>query len=211
MENLTITTLIIIITCITSYMAEENPSLKQRWMHNPYQVYHKGEYYRWLTSGFIHSGYIHLAFNMLVLYNFGTHIENFFRSLWGDLGMVIFVIFYLSAIVLSDMPSFIRYKDTHLYNSLGASGGVSAIVFALLLLAPLAPIGLMFLPGSIPGFIFAGLYLFYCYYMAQNSNDNVGHSAHLIGSLYGVVFMIAVYPESLTRFIEQISQWRGFF
>jgi membrane associated rhomboid family serine protease len=209
--NLNLTTLIILVTCVISYLAEENRDMKEKWLHSPYLVKKRGEYYRWLSSGFVHDGYMHLAFNMIAFYNFGRAIEMIFASTFGNIGLVLFVFFYLSAIVISDLPNYFRFQDNYLYKSLGASGGVTAIVFSGLLFFPLAEVSLIFLPIPMPFFIFAGLYLFYTYYMTQHSHDNINHGAHLLGAVYGLVFTVVLYPNSLADFVVQISHWKGFF
>ncbi len=210
-QNITFTGILVFVTIALSIYAESNPEVKRRWMLNPYQVAQRGEYYRFITSGFIHSGYIHLAFNMLVLHSFGNVMEYIFGAILGGAGSIVFLVFYLLAIVVSDIPTFLKYRDSPHYNSLGASGGVSAIVFAAILFNPTAPIGFIFIPVSFPGFVIGILYLFYTAYMARNSNSFINHDAHLYGSLFGIVFCIAIYPPVISRFIEQVSNWGGFF
>jgi membrane associated rhomboid family serine protease len=211
--QLNFTILIVIITCIVSYIAEENPVYKSKLLHNAFLVRSRHEYYRWLTSGFVHSGYIHLAFNMIALYSFGNVLENIIlgQLIGANWSSIYFLIFYLVAIIVSDLPSYFRFRNSPAYNSLGASGGVSAVVMAVILFYPALPIRLMFIPFDIPGFLFAVLYLVYTAYMTQNSQDNVNHTAHLYGSLFGIIFAVFISPNVIMNFFSAIANWRPFF
>ena len=124
------------------------------WIMNPYQVANRGQYYRLITSGFLHADWGHLFFNMLSLYFFGGFIEQVFSMLFGGNGPVFLIGFYLVAILVSDIPSFLKHRNDPGYNSLGASGGVSAIIFAAILFRPLTPIYMYFIPIGIPGLHF---------------------------------------------------------
>ncbi|MFD2573503.1 rhomboid family intramembrane serine protease [Spirosoma soli] len=206
---MSITLLIILVTVGISVWAWNDYSVMNRWIMNPYQVSRQGQYYRLLTSGFLHADWSHLLFNMLSLYFFGGFIEQVFALLFGASGPIYLIGFYLVGILVSDIPSFLKHRNNPNYNSLGASGGVAAILFATILFRPLIDICLYF-TLCIPGFIFGGLYLAYSYYSSRQGRDNVNHDAHFYGALFGVVFMIIVYPTVLPQFIEQIASWRLF-
>lgn len=205
-----IITLIIVITVVISVAAWNNSALMSRWIMNPYQVASRGQYYRLLTSGFLHADWSHLLFNMLSLYVFGGFIEQVFSLLFGGSGALYLIGFYLVGILVSSIPSFLKHRNDPGYNSLGASGGVSAVIFASILFRPLTPIYIFLIPIGIPGFIFGGLYLAYSYYSARRGYGNVNHDAHFYGALFGVLFMILVYPAVLPQFFEQIAGWRLF-
>lgn len=202
--------LIITVTALTSFLAWRSPSLLDSWLMNPYRIYSRGEYHRFLTSGFIHADVGHLLFNMLSLYFFGGIIEQIFSALFGGLGPIYLIGFYLAGILVSDIPSYLKHRFDPGYNSLGASGGVSSVLFAAILFSPLSKIYIYFIPIGIPGFIFGGLYLAYSYYESKQNRGNVNHDAHLYGALFGIVCMIAIYPQVLPQFIEQIASWRIF-
>jgi membrane associated rhomboid family serine protease len=140
---------------------------------------------------------------MFTLYFFGSTVE------WR-LGGGLFLILYLVGIVVSDVPTYLKNRKNPYYNSLGASGGVSAVVFASILFRPLAPLYLMFIPIPIPGFIFGGLYMLYSYYQAKRGGDYINHDAHLYGALFGLAFSILAVPSALPNFLAQISTWRLF-
>ncbi len=204
------TLLIIIVTVVVSVAAWNNAGLMDRWIMNPYQVASRGQYYRLITSGFLHADWGHLFFNMLSLYFFGGFIEQIFSFVFETNGAFYLVGFYLVAILVSDIPSFLKHRNNPGYNSLGASGGVSAIIFAAILFRPLIPISMYFIPIGIPGFIFGGLYLAYSYYESKRGAGNVNHDAHFYGALFGILFMVVIYPPVLPSFFEQIAGWRLF-
>ncbi|GAB3507255.1 rhomboid family intramembrane serine protease [Spirosoma knui] len=207
---MSVTLIIILITVGISLWAWNDYAVMDRWIMNPYRVANRGEYYRLLTSGFLHADWSHLLFNMLSLYFFGGFIEQVFGLLFGASGAIYLIGFYLVGIIVSDIPTFLKYRNSPNYNSLGASGGVSAILFAAIFFAPLQKIALLFIPIGIPGFIFGGLYLAYSYYEARRGYGTINHDAHFYGALFGILFMIVVYPPVLPQFIEQISEWRLF-
>ncbi len=207
---MSVTLIIIIVTGIISFMAWNNPALMSRWVMNPYQVASRGQYYRLITSGFLHADWGHLFFNMISLYFFGGFIEQVFGALFGGNGAIYLIGFYLIGILVSDIPSYLKHRNDRGYNSLGASGGVSAVIFAGILFRPLTPIYLFFIPIGIPGFIFGGLYLAYSYYESRQGRGNVNHDAHFYGALFGILFMLVVYPAVLPQFLEQIAGWRLF-
>lgn len=202
---MSLTLIIIIVTGIVSYMALNDGNLKFKLIHNPYNVSHKNEYYRLLTSGFIHADLMHLILNMFTLYFFGSNIENEFNEYFGNNGPVYFIILYLSGIILSSIPDTIINKNNAYYNSLGASGGVSSIVFASIIISPLSEIMIMPIPIPIKAYVYAVLFVAYSIYMEKRQGDNVNHMAHLWGALWGVGFMVMMIPGSFTDFIDQIK------
>lgn len=181
----------------------------RRFILNPYMVHHRKEYHRVLTSGFLHRDHMHLIFNMITLYFFGQIIEMVFDAIFGKLGAVYYVLLYLLAIIVANIPSLFRYRDQPGYNSLGASGGVSAIVFAFILFMPLEKINL-YLILPIPGFILGILYIFYSYYQGKKANDNINHEAHLYGAVFGMIYCIILYPPAVENFFTQLKNWRLF-
>ncbi len=211
MEQLTANLLIIIVTVGMSLYAWSNQSVFQGWMMNPKAIDQNREYHRFVTSGFIHADYMHLFFNMFTLYNFGDFVEQVFIDKFNNdqrIGSVAYVIFYIVAIIAADISTFLKHRNDSNYNSLGASGAVSAVVFGAILFVPTATLTVLVFP--MPAFIYAILYLAYTYYEMQRGNSYINHSAHWWGAVFGIVVMIAMYPEVLPSFIDQIIHWRPF-
>jgi membrane associated rhomboid family serine protease len=201
--NPSATTWILIVTIAASFYAWNQHNIYQKWMLNPYQIKHSKQYWRFITSGFVHLNYTHLFFNMFALYFFGQHVAYYF----GAMGNQLLVVLYLSGIVISDIPTYLKYKDIPNYNSLGASGGVAAVLFSSIMFEPLNPIYIMFIPIGIPGFVLGTLYLIYSYYQGKRMSDNINHDAHLYGAIFGLVFTVLLRPGVIVSFVQQIKDW----
>jgi membrane associated rhomboid family serine protease len=204
-----LTTALIVITVIISLYTMNQREVLYKFMMNPYMVVHRGQYFRVITSGFIHKDYAHLIFNMLSLYFFGPSLEYIFSVIFGSLGPVYFVLLYVLAVIVSDLPTLLKHRNNPGYNSLGASGAVSAVIFACILFDPLMNLYLYF-AIPIKGFIFAVLYVVYSYVSSKRSGDGINHDAHLYGALFGILFCIVLYPDSIQLFIEQLASWQLF-
>lgn len=183
------TLIIIITTAIVSFAAFRNEKVMNDLIFYPPAVTVNKQYYRFVTCGFIHADIMHLAFNMLSLYFF-SDVETIFGMIFGDSGRLLFLTMYLLALIVSLLPTYFKNRNNYHYRSLGASGAVSAVVFAGIMLAPTAKMGLFFIPPIIPGFIFGPLYLLFSAYLDRKGGDNINHSAHLWGALFGVAFLI---------------------
>ena len=204
-----VTYTIIGVTVLISMMAFSRPNMFAEFMMNPYKVKSRGQYYRFITSGFIHQNHMHLILNMFSFYFFGRNIEVIFGMVFGDWGRVYYIALYFIAIVVSDLPSYLKHKDNPGYNSLGASGGVAAVIFASIVFQPVQKICL-FIAICLPGFILGTGYIIYSYYQGRKSNDNINHDAHLYGALFGFIFCVVLYPPSLMGFVNQIIGWKLF-
>ena len=201
-----LTVIIIAITCIVSILCFNGTLNGNKLIFNAYQVWHRKEWYRMLTSGMIHSGWGHLFFNMLTLYFFGRVVEQYFSAAFGRvLGTVLYVVLYVSALAISSLGDLVKYRNNWNYNALGASGAVSAVLFASILFAPKMGIYIYLIPIPVPGYIFAPLYLLYCWYMAKRNMDNIGHTAHFWGAVYGILFPIICKPDVLSFCLSQFS------
>jgi membrane associated rhomboid family serine protease len=206
---ITVTLGIICITVLVSWYTLSKPVILQAMMMNPYKIQNQNEYYRFITSGLIHANFSHLLWNMFSLYFFGNVVEQYFSLIFGTAGPYYFVAFYILAIIVSDLPTYLKNRIHRGYNSLGASGGVSAVIFASVLFQPLEKICFYFVI-CLPGFILAIGYIMWSYYNGKKSNDNINHEAHLYGALFGVLFCAVLFPASIPHFLEQIAQWRMF-
>ncbi len=203
---MSITIILICITVAISFYGFNKPELLGKLMMNPHQIKTKGQYYRFISSGFIHKDHSHLLWNMFAFYFFGTAVEHAFHSLFNEAGMYYFIGLYLSAIVVSDIPTYFKEKNNAHYNALGASGGVGSVIFVFIILQPLQSICIYF-ALCMPGFVFGAGYMAYTYYQGRKAQDNVNHDAHLYGALYGLLFCVSIYPASLIAFYEQIKYW----
>jgi membrane associated rhomboid family serine protease len=204
-----VTYTIIGVTVLISMMAFNRPNMLGEFMMNPYKIKSRGQYYRFITSGFIHQNHMHLILNMFSFYFFGRIIEIVFGMVFGAWGPVYYIALYLVAIVVSDLPSYLKHKDNPGYNSLGASGGVAAVIFASIVFQPIQKICL-FIAICLPGFILGTAYIIYSYYQGRKSNDNINHDAHLYGAVFGFIFCVVLYPPSLMSFVKQIMGWKLF-
>ena len=159
-----------------------------------------------LTYGFVHADWMHLLFNMITLWSFGTAVERVFSEWITPVG---YVLFYLSAIVISILPTYLTHRRDPNYRSLGASGGVSAVLFAFILFDPWSKLIIFPIPVPIPAFLFAILYVGYSIWMDRRGGDNVNHSAHLWGAAYGVLFTLVLEPRVFTHFTQTLLKSSG--
>lgn len=197
------TTIILIgVTCVVSFLGFNNPQLIGRLIFWPPAV-KRGEYYRFLSHALIHADGAHLLFNMITLYFFGRVLEGFYERALGPFG---FALFYAGGVIVAILPSYLANRDNPAYRSLGASGGVSAVLFAFILLSPWSRIYVWFLP--MPAILYAVAYVAYSIYMERQARDNVNHSAHLWGAAYGVAFTLLAEPRVFSAFFRQIADPR---
>jgi len=199
------TTLILIaITAIVSMLCFSGTLDGRALLFNASQVWHRKQWYRLFSYGLVHGGWGHLFFNMLTLFFFGRVVEQYFQAAFGgSTGLVLYGVLYVSALAVSSLWDLFKYKDDPGYNAVGASGAVSAILFASILFEPKMGIYIYLIPIPVPGFIFAPLYLLYCWYMARRNTDNIGHSAHFWGAVYGLVFPLVCRPDIFQHFLSQ--------
>ncbi len=212
---MSITLTITIVTVAVSLLAMNNESLLEKFIFNPYTIARDPkQWYRAVTCGFIHADFMHLAFNMFSFYMFGDYVEQFFRMIFGPTGRFFYLLLYISALVVCIIPTYYQHKRQYYYNSLGASGAVSAIVFAVIFLQPTLQIGFFFIPPIIPGFVFGPIYLAITVYLSKKGGGSINHSAHLWGSLYGFIYLwmaskLAGNYDVMGAFIDQIRLYLG--
>lgn len=196
--------LIIGVTVLISLLAFNNPELFDRLKFNAYAIKHHKQGWRFFSYGLIHAGWAHLLINMLVLYSFGDSVEYAFKYYFGFKGILFFLLLYVGGILFSVLFDFRKHKDDIYYNAVGASGAVAAVLFASILIDPTNDVVLLFLPIPIPSPIFGVLYLVYSAYMSKRAQDNIGHSAHFWGAIFGIVFTIVLKPELVNMFLRQV-------
>lgn len=188
-----ITFAIIALTVLISIAAFNNRSLYERFIFYPPAI-NRGEWYRMFSYGVLHADYTHLIFNMFTLYFFGVDIERTLQSSFGmQTGSIAYILLYLSALPVSILPTYIKNRNNSLYRGLGASGAVSAIIFAYILINPMNFMGILFIPIWLPAFIFGTLFVIISLYLDKKQSGGINHSAHLMGGVYGVVFMVILF------------------
>jgi len=203
--SISITLVIIVITGLVSYQSFENRALFEKLKHYPVVEKKNKEYYRFLSSGFVHGSWGHLIINMYVLYIFGETIEYKFVDIFGSMGRILFIIFYLSAIVVADIPTYIKHQNNPGFASIGASGAVAAIVFAFIMFNPWNQLVIIFIPFlPFPAILGGVVYLIYTSWASKNKRDHIDHSAHFAGAIYGILFLVISKPVILTQFIDKI-------
>lgn len=204
---MTITLIIVIVTSLISISAFSNQKIYEDLIFYPPAVT-RGQWYRFFSCGLIHADYFHLIFNMFALYSFGENVEtgllysspggvvqdNGFLQIFGETsGKLLYLLMYVLALGFCLIPTYFKHKTNYHYRSLGASGAVSAVIFAGMMLEPRSGVGLIFIPGiSIPGYIFAPLFLIISHYLSKRGRDNVNHSAHIWGAVFGILFIIVM-------------------
>ena len=195
-----LTLILIAVTVLVTWLAFNNPRLLDRLILWPPAIDRKHQYDRLLTHGFIHADWQHLLFNMITLFFFGRVAEQVIGSMIGPVG---FLLFYLSAIVIAILPTYLRHRHDTRYRSLGASGAVSAVLFAFILVQPWSLIFVFFLP--VPAILYGVFYVGYSFWMDRQGGDNTNHNAHLSGAIYGVLFMLLMEPRIAGLFLERLA------
>jgi membrane associated rhomboid family serine protease len=201
-----VTIIIAIITFLISYRCFQDQGLMHRLKHYPYAENKNKEYYRLLSSGFVHGDWTHLIINLYVFYEFGSVVEKIFTMIHGELmGRIWFVILYFGALIISDLPTLIKHKNNPSFASIGASGAVSGILFAYILFEPWSMLALFFII-PIPAIVFAVLYLIYSSWAEKNQGGRIDHSAHYYGAIAGLIVTIASFPDVINLFLSKLSE-----
>lgn len=213
-----LTYLILAVTIAISLLAFERPELLRRFILNPYEIVHYKKWYRSISHGFIHADFMHLFFNMYVLYMFGIQgessassahgfgsVEPILLNDFGSKGYLYFFLLYVGGILFSSLFAIFKNQDNPNYNALGASGAVSAIVFVFIILNPNAELGIIFIPGIyLPAYIFGPLMLVGEYYLAKRGRTRIAHDAHISGAIYGLVILAIIDIDYYINFINAI-------
>lgn len=207
---MSVTLIIIIITCIVSIPAFQKDDVKEKFLFWPYRINKNKEFFRFFSGALVHADTMHLLFNMVTLYSFGTAIENFlYPVFFHQQTVMLYVSLYILATVASCIPDYFKYKEVYGYRALGASGAVSAVIFSAILLEPTMPLRFFFIPIDIPGWVFGFIFLGLSAYLAKRGGDNIGHNAHFWGGVFGLIFTYLASRaftnvNLIDRFIEQV-------
>lgn len=198
--------IIIAIIAIVSIVGFNNPQFLNKYMFNAYQVMHRHQYYRLITHGFLHANWTHLLVNVFVLWSFGGGLLDYFDQAFPGRSTFLFILLFFSSLVISSLYSLTKEKNNHHYNALGASGAVSAILFASIFFNPLGKVYLYAVLG-IPGILFGIIYLIFERYSMGKGNDNIGHDAHFYGAVYGLLFPVVINPNLIFHFFHQLTSF----
>ncbi|MBP7407743.1 MAG: rhomboid family intramembrane serine protease [Flavobacteriales bacterium] len=191
------TLVIIVMTVLVSVTAFGNVNIFGELLFDPYLIKLRGQWYRFFTHAFIHANWSHLLVNMFVLYMFGRNVEPLLGVLTNGSTLLPYLALYVGGIVFSSLPSYRRHVNDPNYRAVGASGAVSAVLFAQILMLPTMPVRIMFIPVDLPAWVFGIIYLWYSWYMDKRGGDNVAHDAHFFGAVYGIVFITFLDPSLL--------------
>ena len=199
-----VTLILIAVTALVSWWAFKDRKVLDKLILWPPALDRGKEYWRLVSYGFLHADLAHLIFNMVTLFFFGRMIERVMVQLTGS--VLTFPLFYLAALVVSILPSYLKNQKDPRYFSLGASGAVSAVLFAFILISPWSLIFVFFIP--VPAIVYGVFYVGYSLWMDHRGGDRINHSAHLAGAAFGVMFMLAMEPQLVQVFLEQLQRPR---
>ena len=191
---------------ISGYTMLVDVSLLDELSFKPKRIWERGEYYRFLTAGFVHAGGTHLAFNMITLFFFGPLLERI-------LGAGAFLILYFGAEIVAHALTFVVHRTDPHYAAVGASGAISGVLFAFCVFFALRNLYLFFaLP--IPAIVFAFGYVFGSVYAMRGERQQgfaggIAHEAHVGGALAGVVLTILLEPRSVEIFLRSFQGLLG--
>jgi len=189
---LPISLILILANCLVSWKGFNDRNFYERYEFSLEKVKIYKQYYRLVTSGFLHVNWMHLIFNMIALYFFSSSVEFYF-------GPINFLLIYFTSMVGGDLLSLFIHRYDSSYSSVGASGAVSGVIYASIAVFPGMKMGFFFIPISIPAWIFGLGYVAYSIYGIRSRRDNVGHESHLAGALIGMLLAVAMFPAALTE------------
>lgn len=199
---MSVTLLILLATVVVSVSCLQNRPLFFKLDLQPYQIDQQNQWYRFVSHAFVHADWGHLAVNMFVLYQFGKLVEQYYQALFVDKWLIYFTILYLGGILFSTIPGYVRNRNNFHYHAVGASGAVSAVVYAFIVMEPMAPLGIIFIPIRMPAIVFGLLYLALEYYLDKNSKSPIAHSAHYFGAIYGAILTLILKPDLILHFFD---------
>lgn len=188
-------TIIFIVTIATSLIGlYGNPRLIDRSLFRPYWFLRRRQYDTIYMSSFVHADPGHLLFNMLTFYFFAFDTEAY-------LGTIRFLALYAVGLVISHACTYVKHRDNPEYASLGASGAISAVLFAYIVYFPTARMIIMPIPVPIPAMLFGVAYVAYCYWAGKRQIGRINHDAHLCGAIAGVAFVAVTDPGAFGRLL----------
>lgn len=197
--------IIILITGVVSFLAFQRRDLFYKMQFNAWYIKRDKEWYRFFSYALLHGDWGHLLINLFVLWSFSDVVISYFKMDYGRMAEVYFLLLYLGGTLFSTLYDYWKNQDNIYYNAVGASGAVSAVVFASIILFPTGKIFFYFIPIGIPSWLFGIFYLIYSAYMGQRVKDNVGHNAHFWGAVFGILFVMLINPDYIKLFYRQLG------
>lgn len=194
-------TLLVLVTVGVSILAFQNRDILNRLVLYPYVMTRQNQWYRIITHAFIHADWMHLIFNMIALWSFGSYVYNALHSMTSSPALH-FMAMYFGAILFSSASDVIRHRNDRYYASLGASGAASAVIFFSILLNPWTLIYVFFIPC--PGILFGIVYLLYSHYMSKKGGGIINHDAHFYGSVFGLLYPMFIDPSLYASFLARL-------
>jgi membrane associated rhomboid family serine protease len=188
--NSPITLFLTLITVIFSYQGLQNKTFFDKYAFNIDGVLKYKEYYRLISSGFLHGSWWHLLFNLYTFFSFGETLETV-------IGGTNFLFIYFVSLIGGNILSLYIHRFDSQYSAIGASGAVCGIIFASIVIFPDMEIGMFLLPFSLTSWMYGLLFVLISIYGIKSRMSNIGHDAHLGGALLGMLVAIGLYPESL--------------
>jgi membrane associated rhomboid family serine protease len=196
---------ILVITLLISFIALLSNRFFENIVMSPSQVVHNREYYRLISSGFGHINAGHFILNAITLVFFGPPLMDFLIDAYYLNAPLVFLLIYISAIVVADLPDLIRHRHNPGYSSVGASGAISAVVAGAAVSTPDFTVG----PG-IPGVVYALGYLVISIYLDYRGNGRVAHLAHAAGTVYGLVIVVSISAFIGLGFFDRSSAYSDY-
>lgn len=204
MFTLSITIVLTLLIVITSIQAFNNSNIYYKFIFNPYQVVKNGEYYRVFSHVLLHADWGHLAFNMFAFFSFGRFLEGYFTDKYGSaLGSVLFLALFFGGTFIASIPALRKHGNNPNYNAVGASGAVSAVMMAFMIMFPLERISFFF-AIPMPAYVGALLFFVFEHFMQKRGGTNIAHDAHIWGALGGLFFVVLLDYNYLINFFTSI-------
>jgi membrane associated rhomboid family serine protease len=188
---------ILAVTVVASIAALLSPRLLTHAVLRPYLIARRTGYLRLLTSGFVHADIAHLVFNLITFYSFAFTLERV-------IGTARFISLYFCGLLASGIGTCIRHRDEPNYASVGASGAISAVLFASIVYFPRSRLLILPIPIPIPAPLFAVAYLAWSYYSSRNPKDRINHDAHIAGALTGIAFVALTAPQNFMALLRSL-------
>lgn len=190
--------ILLLTVAVSLYGLYAQPKLIELSLFRPYYLVRNKQYHTLLSSGLVHGNVTHLLFNMLTFYFFGPPLERV-------IGTAPFIVLYGVSLALSEVRTYLQQRDNSRYASLGASGAVSAVLFAAIVYFPKQSLFILPIPIPIPAPIFAVGYLVYAWYLSRHGRDGINHTAHLDGAITGLLFVAITDADAYRRLWAAVS------